>query len=262
MAGGRILLAISLTVGGMVGCGRLGFDGQASDGGLADASLGGADAARAIDAAGGELPAGLVAWYPFDDDPGDGVLDATGHGHDGACATCPTQAAGPVGGAFDFAEAPFIRVVHQAALDGSSGFTATAWIRVRSAPAVASCVLSKHWGSNFDTWNLCLLSDLAPVVCAADGADDECYFGASAPVPADTWVHVAVSHDQTTFRCYVDGALHFSWAQPLLEVGGDLTFGATLAAAGAQFEFDGLIDDVKLWDRVLTDDELLALATP
>ena len=45
----------------------------------------------------------LIAHYTFDDDPGDGFFDSTGHGHTATCASCPVvgSAAGRIAASFD-----------------------------------------------------------------------------------------------------------------------------------------------------------------
>src|SRR6185312_8021269 len=83
----------------LAGCGRFGFaDHSAADAPRADAP----DAAHDAAIDGTPLPAGLIAWWPMDDDPTDGTIDDIAGGHDAQCATgvsCPTSVPGKHGNA-------------------------------------------------------------------------------------------------------------------------------------------------------------------
>lgn len=77
------------------------------------------------------------------------------------------------------------------------------------------------------------------------------------------WVHVAMTFDSTHLRLYVDGnevaAHQLAAPGPLAECAG-LIIGGHRAGTGRNF--DGLIDEVALWSRVLTPAEITALHQP
>ncbi|MBE0534777.1 MAG: hypothetical protein IH624_03845 [Phycisphaerae bacterium] len=80
------------------------------------------------------------------------------------------------------------------------------------------------------------------------------------------WEHLAVSFDGTHAWVYLDGELKGTY--PFRFDGGaeaGMTVGATFAAAGAGSEvFNGLLDDVRIWDGIRLDEEIETLywATP
>jgi hypothetical protein len=83
-----------------------------------------------------------------------------------------------------------------------------------------------------------------------------------APLPLNTWSHLAVTYDGSQLRLYVNGALVATKAQggtiPVsagpLRIGGNSIWGEW---------FKGAIDEVRVYDRAVTPDEILAdMASP
>lgn len=85
------------------------------------------------------------------------------------------------------------------------------------------------------------------------------------PVDDGTWHHVAGAYDGTEYKLYIDGRTNVSAASS-----GELKGGATAyyGTIGAHFKrsngapkkfFNGLIDDVRIYDRVLSEEEVLEI---
>lgn len=78
---------------------------------------------------------------------------------------------------------------------------------------------------------------------------------------ANRWTHLAQTFDGTRLRLFVDGARVAEHALPKpgpLAPNGGLVIGGHRAGTGRNF--DGAIDEVALWSRVLTDAEILSLS--
>ncbi|MDH3599215.1 MAG: hypothetical protein OEU26_06195, partial [Candidatus Tectomicrobia bacterium] len=77
---------------------------------------------------------------------------------------------------------------------------------------------------------------------------------------ADRWYHVAFTWDGSQFRVYVDGDRQRTFTKPS---GASQTYtGLVLAIRGdLQFPFHGSLDEVRLYDRVLSSAEVRTLAT-
>ncbi|MCB9883478.1 MAG: VCBS repeat-containing protein [Planctomycetes bacterium] len=79
-------------------------------------------------------------------------------------------------------------------------------------------------------------------------------------IPTHAWVHVSAVYDGATMRLYVDGNLAGSMSRSgaitLLPNGATWIGDNPVSTARA---FDGVIDNVKIWDRALSEDELRAL---
>jgi hypothetical protein len=82
----------------------------------------------------------------------------------------------------------------------------------------------------------------------------------NASIPADVWTHVAVTYDGTTRRYYVNGVLDLvstTNSGPLTTSTADLALGADLNG-DSLYEFRGMLDEVRLWNRVRSQAEIQA----
>lgn len=77
-------------------------------------------------------------------------------------------------------------------------------------------------------------------------------------VPVGTWTHVAATFDATTIKVYINGVeagtKTYTW--PLVDSAFPMSIG-TDVINGAWF--DGLIDEVSVYDRALTGTEIQAI---
>ena len=189
-----------------------------------------------------DFSAKLVAHYPMEDSAGGVVADISGNKRDGMCTTCPTVEAGMAGMAFRFdggdqqidvpANAAFNTVVR--------GFSAAAWIKLDMAPPqLPGCAMVK--GS---MWSICVNPDMQP----AFGS-----FAAAATLTVGTWHHIAISYDGKSRRIVLDGVEAGVTAASIPSEMGQLVLGAELI---------GMADDARIYEGVLTDDEIAELRTP
>lgn len=83
----------------------------------------------------------------------------------------------------------------------------------------------------------------------------------SQPVPANAWQHIVLSHSSRTLALYVNGEVAASATLPGVELApGDHTVPLYLGSApGGHVTLDGLIDEVALFSRGLSSDEVKRL---
>jgi hypothetical protein len=190
-----------------------------------------------------DLSAQLVARYALDDLAAGVVTDASGNNHHGMCTTCPLVEAGKVGSAYRFDGGDQqIDVPPAAALDTvTRGVSAAAWVKLDAPPpAIAGCALVKG-----TMWSLCVTPAMNPMFGTA--------ISTTAALAPGTWHHVAATYDLEVKRVYLDGAQVAAMDGRLTTEAGGLTIGAELI---------GLVDDAHVYSGVLTDEEIMALATP
>jgi hypothetical protein len=82
------------------------------------------------------------------------------------------------------------------------------------------------------------------------------------PVDDGTWHHVAGAYDGTEYKLYIDGKTNVSVASSGVLMGGATAYYGTIGAhykrsdGAPKMFFEGLIDDVRVYDRVLSEQEI------
>ena len=193
---------------------------------------------------------GPIASWAFNDGSGLLLMDSSGTRNGAISGASWTP--GRYDQALDFPANAFVDL---GVLDLPGAFTVMAWMQTRSAtnPSCASLVM-KALDYGFEICNGRVYA----------GVGDGTQFNAYVSVPltaADNgvWKHVAMTYDGTTLRFYVNGVLATSAAGAHVPSSNSLYFGRWSID---QF-WDGLIDEVRIYGRVLSVAEIQTdLATP
>ncbi|MHC4520435.1 MAG: LamG domain-containing protein, partial [Planctomycetota bacterium] len=212
----------------------------------------------------------LIAHYALDS----GATDSSGNGHDGVAAGDPTYVAGVFGQAIQLDGADdHIRVTHHDSLNPADGsFSAALWMHLDPAPG----------SSGTSNWDL--------VVAKRDAGSQGYYIGADRnqgsaqeagckfmlgntagnrvdtaylPVPLGEWVFVTtvLDRDQDTHKISVDAGQTWAAATPpsgSIAPGQDLGIGWDIGQNN--YWFHGMVDEVRLYDHALSDEEIAWLA--
>lgn len=203
-------------------------------------------------------PPGLVAEYGFDQGAGSTVTDSSGRGNTGTATNTAWSTSGRFGSALSFNGSSSRVVVPDAAsLDLTTGMTLEAWVNPASTSGWRTLALKEVTSPG----------DLAYGLYSAEpGRGPGAYLGAGtqttstvrpAPLPANTWSHVATTFDGSTLRLYVDGALAGSQSRsaPIPTSTGPLAIGGN--AIWGEW-FSGRIDEVRVYNRALSAAEITA----
>ncbi len=208
----------------------------------------------------------LVAWYRFDEGVfAGGVVDELGM-HDGACLPdlCPEPIPGVIGsaGQFDGID-DIVRVPVDDMLQVGDALTVATWMRVDTIDGVFQTVIAKAY--------LDLVDDTFEIGINASGVmrwglstEDPMHptINADAP-PLGQWIHVAGTFDAEASRMYVDGVLVGEAAGGLIaQDEHDITLGAGFDNMADANWLEGALDEVRIYRRALTEDEIAALASP
>ena len=208
--------------------------------------------------------ASLVLYLPFDEGIGDVVGDLSMYGNDGTLQNGPEWVAGAYGTALEFSKDGvnnWVQVPDDDTLDITDELTIMAWLLSQGQTTYAR-VIDKN-----NPYMVELFSDDTLWAYFAGGPD----YTSTAVVPRNEWTHIAVVLDGSDLKFYVNGELEDTVeAEVTLGVSDNpLTVGnMTGGAVGNQNEgnnirpFIGAIDEVKLYNRALSDGEIAAAMEP
>ncbi len=267
----------------LLGLAACGFQGRPVVGVGADGGPRVADAAA--DVAGPDastLGDGLIAYYPLDTSPP--ATDAIG-GPPATCLgnvgmPCPTPTAGKRAGALKFDGGTQWLSAAVGSGQQPAHFTVAFWASWATFPGSGkfSCPLGKDLNSsmaNDNSWQLCLTHNGSAFAWlfvtehhpTGGGGSPQVLTVAAQPA-INTWYHFALVYDGAVKTLFVNGvaqsptdpeAMPIVYDTSPLIFGGDVLNGTALEVPVA---FGGALDDVRIYDRVLSSAELAALAEP
>ena len=231
-----------------------------------DATLSG----RAIDAGNEDTPdannndatmqaANLIAWYPLDQVTATGTTDEAG-GQDALCdADCPTTTSGFIGGAVSFSDQRLV-VVDDGRFTLTNGFTIAGWARAHAIDTLG-CMMTQplRGGRHVDNvWALCLGTDGVPYFFGG-GANR---LNAVAPAVVNEWMHLSATWDSQTVRLYVNAQEVAAKVISIDFDGLDLLIGGDKDGRQESAPWHGDLDDIRIYDRALSPQQLADLTIP
>ena len=206
----------------------------------------------------GNVSAELVGYWKFDEGSGTTAYDSSGNGLDGTLNGDPQWVTGQLGGALDFDGDDAVEIPHNSLLSITDEITISAWTYMRANASGEMSIVSKGgWAANDLPYEL--TETPGGVIYWQfydDGGRDTC---APDSPPVDEWHHIAATYDGNIFKCYIDGVLADEWAYAgtMPENTASVTIGQR--SRGGTY-FNGMIDEVRIYDVALTAEEVAALA--
>ena len=207
--------------------------------------------------------AGLVAWWKLDETSGDKAADSSGNGHaanvKGDARWQP--AGGKVGGAIALdGDGDYLEVVDESVFDFTAGVTVAAWIKPTAWDKPWQAIVTK----GEQAWRIQRNNEAGTLEFACtglsipNGNDYGSLFGAKAITPGE-WHHVAGTYDGKKMSLYVDGTLDTSQeAKGPIGTDDEPVLIGENGAVRNRF-FNGLIDDVHVYNFGLTEAQVRRL---
>lgn len=211
---------------------------------------------------------GLVGYWPFDgkymDWSKNEVLDASGNNRTGTSTNLATTSVvrGKIGQALRFNGSNSRVSFPTTVFDGTgnspvNAITISAWIKTVNTAAVQA-IASKYTGGGARPFQFRIQSGNLRFGLY-NGTTETVLTTASLPISSNNWYHVLAVWDGSLMSIYVDGAFVQSTAftGPISYTGStNLGIGYT---GSDNFPFDGLIDEVRIYNRALSLSEILRL---
>jgi alpha-mannosidase len=202
-------------------------------------------------------PGGLIACWMLDESSGTTASDATGNNHTGTLVNSPVwmPTGGKLNGALQFTGTNRVEVTTTADLNEANYISVTGWFKTSQASDGYYSVI-RHDG-HFTALQL----------CGGNNAQIAYWVGGTLHLLAFSWTysdnawhHYAAVYDKDAgVKAYVDGNL----------VASDGTYLGTLSAASVKFcmgstesggeNYNGLLDDVRVYNKVLSQAEVQSL---
>jgi len=235
-------------------------------GGGAYAALGGSTLTSSTDSI--NLQSGLVGWWKMNGN----AKDFTPNSGDGTVsgATLASDRKGGANSAYSFSGlGTYISIPFADTLQPKSNITVNAWINVSNATNNEQKIISTTESGGYalfttgSTADQCAAYQLAFIVSTSSGYRKAC--AARSLVANGTWSHIVGTYDGNNIALYVNGVLagsdsyggatvRYTKSNPTC-IGGEST---TSACTGGD-NFIGSIDDVRIYNRVLSNTEIMQL---
>ncbi len=200
----------------------------------------------------------LILYFSFDELDGDMTIDHSQYENDGSIKGAPALADGKFGKALKFnGTSDWIEVSHDPILTVETSVTVMAWINAE-----------RHMGPNNQRWQGIVAKGNSPrsysfytespsecLHLSAGGSGSTC----QTKIPLNEWQHVVAQVDSGTHRFWLNGEnIGESDGKNALPGAADTSVvyvGTT--GEGANRRFLGLIDEVRIWNRVLSEEEVI-----
>jgi len=213
-------------------------------------------------------PAGLVAAYAFDEGSGTTVADKSGNNLTGTINGAAWTAGGKYNSALSFnGTSAYVDLGNPALLQLTGSMTVSAWVNAAANPPDDGQIVAKS--NDASGWQFKTTPDTGPEtfgIAVSPTATGHAQRYTTTVRALNTWYYVAGVYDATakTLSTYVNGVLNNGTlsgtvaatqvnAAVNVNIGRRLTTGTT-----GGFYFNGLIDEVRIYNRALSQAEIQA----
>jgi len=214
----------------------------------------------------------LIAWWPMDEGSGTVAYDVSGNSHHGTLTNGPTWGSGPPGcGAVVFdGDDDYIETAGTDVLPLTGNMTACCFVYMNNMDQNISFICKGNVGPGYpQPWVLMSNPDYGggwAYLSVGDGGSQMPVYsyggggGTSSPLSSGSWFHVAATNNAGELRIYIDGIL----AGVVDASGQDITDGdypilLGSREGGSPFYLNGLMSQVRVWDRALSGAEIAAI---
>lgn len=205
----------------------------------------------------------LLVHYEFQSDGGGTVQDSSSNGNNGSCSvggTCPAFVSGDgqPAGAYDFTNnGNYIEIPNEAQFDLTNRFTLSLWVKSSNPGNFYAQLIGKGdsaWSVEREQFtNRVSFTTFAPSPDNLVGSTN---------VFDGQWHHLTAVYDGAQKTLYVDGQVDAQAAYTRTVSTNDLNVRLGYNSEYTVGQYDGLLDDVRVYNRALSPAEVQALLSP
>ena len=212
----------------------------------------------------GRLDSGLAGYWAMDDGSGTSATDSSTNANTGTLTGGPAWTTGQIGSAVDFdGTDDYVTVADADALDvaDSTHFTLTGWFNRDTFTADHTIIAKRNGQAAGDTGYVLYVDDANDdIVFEVSDGTDEYSRTSTSSFTSSGWQHVAAVFDDTLgMTIYINGTVNQDAASGTLGNIGSLANTVAFrsgAESDAGSPFDGKLDEIRLYNRVLSPDEV------
>ena len=212
-------------------------------------------------------PDTLVGVWKFDEGKGNTTKDSSGNGNDGTLTNKPKWVDGKFGKALEFDGSSFVDMGNDDSLQFHGDVTIVVWVKPENVGGGRQNIVCKSYGGEG-----CLTQETdgrLSFYWGDCGGNCQPYVEVRRPVPGtfvdDEWIHVAETRNvkKREYKMYKDGevASEDKWLKCGAHPCGDSSPSGLnlLIGSGYAGKYRGIIDDVAIFNVVLSQDEIQSI---
>ena len=195
---------------------------------------------------------GLVTWWKFDETNGTIAYDSSGNGHDGNLSGGPTWATGKIGGALSF-DGVDDKVLTPLKGRRNIDITWSLWIKTQTSYGGMIGVSGNTWSAGGQSFSIALGK---PKIDACQVS----YREGNDLITTNTWTHCLFAVENSdSVKVFVNGIISIDSTMDWFKWDGTSISMRIAHIPGQGDYYNGLIDDVRIYDRALSAAEVQAL---
>ncbi len=206
-----------------------------------------------------EMSGKLLGWWKMDETSGTRAADSSGRGNVGTVRGNGIwqRSGGKIAGAIELdGDGDFIEISNESNFDVAGQLTVSVWVKVNEFDKPFQSIISKGTGEG---WILSRSHSTGTVEFVCKGVKPQPYVVGKTSIDNGQWHHLAGVYDGGKLKLYVDGKLDGSKNAWGSIVTNDYSIYIGNSSQESGRFFDGLIDDVRIYNYALSEDEVKSL---